>query len=235
MVPLTVILIGMMSFLNLVFGAITQAHAQAKGFESLQRLVLPHEEIPIYLPMSFEPYETWSLFLICNPSWLDKTNAKQLEELFAQYQLFGRSIGNRHLAVWFAPALDKEAQGAWTVDVDRNIDFCDKYHLLPSESPHIITTTKNPNLGLEEGDLWKLSLADQTDANIRTLLTKLADQVLVQGLDQEALGSEQWWRSWHSVLERAIRGLAEIATNITVTIKTDKFSLEVRYDKPQPQ
>jgi hypothetical protein len=58
----------------------------------------------------------------------------------------------------------------------------------------------------------------------------LADQILVQGLDQNALGSEQWWRSWYSILDRTIEKTKDIVSRITITFRTTNFSIEARYD-----
>src|ERR1700688_4091082 len=50
------------------------------------------------IPLGFK---TYSLFLICNPVWLDPAKSAGLTELYQQFQAFGRSIGDDQAAVWF--------------------------------------------------------------------------------------------------------------------------------------
>ena len=58
-------------------------------------------KIPTVDPVTGDTYETWSLFLICNPAWLDKREEERVLRLYDQFKVFGAVIGRRHLAVWF--------------------------------------------------------------------------------------------------------------------------------------
>ena len=44
--------------------------------------VIPTEQIP-------QGYESWSLFLICNPAWIVQNQDEGIATLFAQYRAFG--------------------------------------------------------------------------------------------------------------------------------------------------
>ena len=46
-------------------------------------------------------FDSWSLFLICNPNWLLSENQEKLADLYNGFRAFGRAIGTRHAAVWF--------------------------------------------------------------------------------------------------------------------------------------
>jgi hypothetical protein len=46
-------------------------------------------------------YQSWSLFLICNPQSLLAENETKLSNLYNHFNSFGDAIGERHLAVWF--------------------------------------------------------------------------------------------------------------------------------------
>ena len=74
-----------------------EARSQATG----QVAVVIGQAIPTVDPVTGDAYETWSLFLICNPAWLDKREEARVLRLYRQFRLFGEVIGRRHLAVWF--------------------------------------------------------------------------------------------------------------------------------------
>lgn len=206
------------------------AQQEAVGGIKPREYVYSSVEIPT-VDDNGELYRTWSLFLICNPAWLDGREELRVEDLRRQFELFGDVIGGKNLAVWFAPVGSSVGQAGRVLDISRNVEFCDKYQLLRSESPHIITTTSDPNLDVPAGDQWILSLSGQTSGQIMNLLTKLADQLTVENLDQEQLGSEQWWRSWFSAFDRTLLAAAEIASRVKLTIKTANFSVEIAYDR----
>src|SRR2546430_17349485 len=46
-------------------------------------------------------FKTYSLFLVCNPQWLDPEKSQRLYELHKQFENFGRTIGDGNSAVWF--------------------------------------------------------------------------------------------------------------------------------------
>src|SRR5262245_29698848 len=46
-------------------------------------------------------YKTWSLFLICNPNWVQPDKSRDLENLYWRFRAFGDAIGPDNLAVWF--------------------------------------------------------------------------------------------------------------------------------------
>jgi hypothetical protein len=67
--------------------------------------VRPTEQIP-------QDYESWSLFLICNPAWIVQNRDEGIGALFDQYRAFGDAIGPRNLAIWFwkEPAPEPSAE-----------------------------------------------------------------------------------------------------------------------------
>ena len=94
-------------------------------------------------------YQSWSIFLICNPQWLMSENDAKLSGLHQQFRSFGHAIGASHLAVWFwkrAPAPGRPV--ADNIDVDRNAAMCAKLKLLPSRSPYVVVTTQYPEARL---------------------------------------------------------------------------------------
>src|SRR5258707_13891033 len=93
-------------------------------------------------------FKTYSLFLICNPQWLDPAKNAGLLQLYRQFQNFGRAIGDDHAAVWFWKSDSYEhsdAALAQIVDVERSVRFCQSWNLIPSEGPHLAITSTYPD------------------------------------------------------------------------------------------
>lgn len=88
-----------------------------------------------------EDYETWSIFLVCSPTWFVEGQEDALPTLYEDFRTFGRFIGDDHLAVWFGTTsriLPEEL--AETFDHERNSEFCSKFGLDPDETPHVLVT-----------------------------------------------------------------------------------------------
>lgn len=174
-------------------------------------------------------YQSWSLFLICNPQWLLAENEAKLSDLHQRFRSFGQAIGARHLAAWFwkrPPGAGRPI--AENIDVDRSAAFCTKLKLLPSKSPYVVVTTTYPDL--EEEDLKHqvlIELNKLPPADIGNLMNKLADQLIVQGLRQADFDSEQYWGAWRRSVESMGNFLASMINKVRVTINAGPVKLEL--------
>lgn len=133
-------------------------------------------------------YKTYSLFLICNPQWLDPSKNTGLYQLYEQFQNFGRAIGNDHVAVWFWKSSSYEHRDtalAQIVDVERSVRFCQAWKLTPSEGPHLVITSTYPDeANLSSGlppDTAVYKLGDMSPTDISKLLATLTDQLIASG------------------------------------------------------
>src|SRR5262245_28406266 len=134
---------------------------------------LPGDPFVVRRPIPIPPgFDSWSLFLICNNQWLLDSKAKDLEDLSRQFTAFGKAIGDCHAATWF---VDEESK----LDVGRNVAYCQKYDLAPSESPYVVVTTKYPDLLGPIGDRLVLKLNGLSADQITTMLGKLSDQIVL--------------------------------------------------------
>ncbi len=187
---------------------------------------------PLFGPDQAIPreYKSWSLFLVCNPEWLLEGRASDLATLYRQFEAFGHSIGPENAAVWFWKTPDRgalfgDAPLAELLDVSRSATYCAKYGLLPSEGPHVLITTRYPDD--PPGDHSVLTLKGLKAADIGSLLARLADQVLVTGLDQEELDSELSWRLLQDAAERVLAAGVGWIERVSFAIDTKFFKLEV--------
>lgn len=134
-------------------------------------------------------YKTYSLFLICNPGWLQPDSGKpQTQWLYQSFQRFGRAIGDDNLAVWFWRSRKKENRflaDPDNVDLQRSARFCKAWHLTPSAGPHLVITSTYPDerklaSGMPDQSAV-FELGNMADNQINDLLTKLTDQLLLSG------------------------------------------------------
>ena len=133
-------------------------------------------------------FKTYSLFLVCNPQWLDPAKNVGLLQLYRQFQSFGRAIGDDHAAVWFWKSNSYEhsdAALAQIVDVERSVRFCQAWKLIPSEGPHLVITSTYPDEShLSDGlpkDSAVYKLGDMAPPDISELLAKLTDELIASG------------------------------------------------------
>src|SRR5271165_6812389 len=159
------------------------------GAQATQVVVGPTEQIKA-------GFKSYSLFLICDPGWLDQSAAgSHVAWLYKAFERFGDAIGDDNLAVWFwkGPAgQDRFPATADRVDLKRSAQFCKAWHLLPSAGPYVVITTTFP----DEQHLSKhlpvnncvFSLGSMTEVQISSLLSKLTDHLLL-GVKVEATGA----------------------------------------------
>jgi hypothetical protein len=174
-------------------------------------------------------YQSWSLFLICNPGWLLPENEAKLTNLYKHFNAFGDAIGEKHLAVWFTRRLaTPQGSIAKDLDVKRNAALCTKLKLLPSKSPYVVVMTSYPDVAAEKLQHEVLiELNDLPPEDIGNLLTKLTDQLVVQGLRQADFDSAQYWGAWRRSVESIAESLASLIKKVKITINAGPVKLEV--------
>ena len=190
--------------------------------QDARSLTLHSEPIP-------KNYQSWSLFLICNPQWLLAESEARLNILYEHFNAFGDAIGDRHLAVWFTRRPPTATRAlAKDLDAKRNAALCAKLKLLPSKSPYVVVTTSYPDVAADELKYEVLiELNSLPPEDIGNLLTKLTDQILVQGLRQADFDSVQYWSAWRRSVEFIGDGLASLVKKVKITINAGPVKLEV--------
>jgi hypothetical protein len=176
-------------------------------------------------------YRSWSLFLVCNPSWNVENGERGILELHRQYTAFGDAIGAKHLAVWFTRTLGDEADhesAAKDTDFERSSAYCEKYKLLPSESPHVLVTTRYPD-DPDPGDRFVVKLNGLDAPRMGDVLTKLTDQLVVTGLNQGGLDDSVRWRRVLSALSSAISAAGCFFNKVSFSIKSGPVNADIEH------
>ncbi len=183
-------------------------------------------------------YQTYSLFLISNPDWLLPESEEKLSKLYDRFKAFGDSIGRDHLAVWF---FVDQTHGdlRFNTDVMRSSAFCSKLKLPPSKSPYVVITDEYPGAGLlkdypntfnELKNYSILELNTATASEITSLLTNLADQLLINGLPDTNPKTENFWRTFQKSYETARDKIVSFSKGISLTINTSFFKIQIDQD-----
>jgi len=139
-------------------------------------------------------YSTYSLFLICNPQWLNNQVDKSIEGipssvpiegLYLKFRAFGEAIGDKNLAVWFWDDHNTKAAfhpDAVYVDVPRSARFCEQWKLKPSDGPYLVITSTYPDekhlLPLENPSAV-FELRGMREDQIQTLLSTVTDDLVL--------------------------------------------------------
>ncbi len=142
--------------------------------------------------LSLEPiptgFKTYSLFLVCNPAWLEPDKTEGLSQLYTSFESFGRAIGQDNVAVWFWKSQDHSASDgglASAVDVERSERFCQAWKLTPSKGPHIVITSTYPDerdlSSALSGNYAVYELGDMPAGHIAELVGKLTDELVLSG------------------------------------------------------
>lgn len=187
----------------------------ARG-QALEEVITPDREIS-------RGYDTWSLFLICNPAWARPDAVEQIENMWNAFVGFGRTIGANNLAVWFWRRQPRWGQAALVedVDIERSAAYCQLYGLDPSRSPHVLVTTSYPTLDERVDDYGTVELAGADPAQIDQFLISLADALYAGDLASLDPGTESFWFR----LFEAIRGPIRRLAGVSVTIESGPLKL----------
>lgn len=192
-------------------------------------------------------YKSWSLFLVCNPRWVmpdssdvSPEGGSDLRSLYLQFQAFGRTLGPKHVAVWFWSE-NVQSEGVpreiyTTVDVKRSAAFCAHLDLPPSEGPYVVVTTEYPGAAqLSEypdtfGELenrYVLALNGMGAREAMEVLKDLANQIREDQLSETELGSEGYWRRWRQIFETLQSSLVGLSERTRVAFNTQFFTVEL--------
>lgn len=189
--------------------------------------------------ISREGYKTWSLFLVCNPDWLLPEKSSELFHLYWQFQVFGRTIGDDNLAVWFwkERAASDDPRLAENVDVERSIRFCRELNLRPSLGPHLVMMHEYPDETALPSERMVFELGGLEAIEISRLLRRLTDELLLEGrVRPQEVGEEsavppverEPVSSWIRFLEVAQRAIVGFGCRINVQIQTGLLSAQLR-------
>jgi hypothetical protein len=219
--------IGALSFLT--FLLLTSFPRKSSGAVTVEPTIdMP---IPYILRENYnKEFKSWSLFLICNPTWLLKENNQKILELYEKFGAFGRAIGEENVAVWFWKKLptDKNRVSDF-IDENNNSNYCRKFNLRPSESPHILVTTIYPDLDKEykPNNYLSVKLHKMEPKNIIITIEKLTDQILLRHINKADTDSESYWNSWKESFDSIKRILNNVGKKITVTIDAKFLNVEI--------
>jgi hypothetical protein len=182
-------------------------------------------------PIPQNQYTGWSLFLICNLNWLEQENDKRLDDLYTRFTAYGQTIGRNHLAVWFwtrSPHGKSATPLHKAVDAQRSSLYCEKFKLLPSESPYVLVTTMHPDLPDSiAGDKVIVALNGHPSTDIGSLLSEVVNQLLVKGLNQAEIDSEAYWLAWKRTFETIYESGASFFKQVKVTIDAKFVKVEI--------
>jgi hypothetical protein len=171
-------------------------------------------------------YQSWSLFLVCNPQWIIGKGDPGIRERFKAYRAFGSAIGPQNLAIWFwkKPVQNPTVEDT---DIDRMSSYCTRFGLTPSETPQVVATTHYPD-DSKLGDRVVANLNGNPEKGAR-LLSALADQLLKTGLNQSGLDSSERWISVVSAASTALNSVGCYFDKVKISVDTKLLNVEIEH------
>jgi hypothetical protein len=118
--------------------------------------------------------ESYSLFLIPDDRWRGPDFEAARSRLWAAFFSFGRSIGDRHAAIWF---LDQEDN----VDVLRSQEYCRRFNLSYNDGPYLVTFAKRPDLLQPRDEVIVIRMGGIAPDRILTVLNRLSRDLTTTG------------------------------------------------------
>jgi hypothetical protein len=214
--------------LTALAAAVLVGWAGLLGGQASVELVSPTQQIPR------DSYQSWALFLVCNPDWVASDRSADLANLYHRFKSFGDAIGSRNLAVWFwkrqMPADDPHL--ADNVDVARSAEFCQALSRAPSRGPYLVVTTAYPDAAHFPPERAIFELGGLAPADLAKLLNTLTDQLLLEGRVSAAAapaapataGPSLWIR----LLEGTRQSIIGFGCKVKLQIETGVLSAELR-------
>jgi hypothetical protein len=175
-------------------------------------------------------FSSWSLFLICNPEWILQNGDLGVQLLHKQFLVFGQAIGKRNAAIWF---FENEAAAATVenTDISRSSAYCEKYKLLPSNSPYVLVTTRHPDAGSELGNHLVIRLNGLNTYDSARVLSKLTDQLLITKLSASELNETRaGWRRVLNAFRTAIIATGCYFNKVSVAVNAGAVHAEIAHD-----
>ena len=217
--------VGALCVICAIGGMDSGVQAQAQALYN----VLTYQEIPRICDQfctEKRPYETWSLFLVCNPRWILESGDKGILDLFKAYRAFGRAIGEHNLAVWFSHS-PGPIPTVENTDIERMSKYCVNFGLLPSQTPQVVTVTHYPDDENAGGKVVANLNGDAADS-ARTL-TDLTDELSKTGLNQSSLDENHWGSRVAASVSTAMSHAACYLNKVSFSIKTGVFNAEIAH------
>jgi hypothetical protein len=169
-----------------------------------------------------KPYQTWSLFLLCNRQWRTEGQAEALHDAFLR---FGEQIGNGNLAVWFwkEPPQQTSLTFDQNLDIDRNSDYCRLFKLDVNSGPYVVVTNQYPDL-LTPPQQRAVVTMPISPASVRDLLDSLAQKIHSGGYSDSNRRSLPWWVG---LLIAAQQSLHDVGCAVSFKLETGSATTEI--------
>ena len=221
--------------LSILFGLLSVVGGSARSAaQATAELVDPTVQIP------HGTYKSWSLFLVCNPDWVDPEHGQDLTNLYRRFRSFGDAIGRDNLAVWFwkrrlsvtDPHLPEN------VDIARSAEFCRALNRAPSQGPYLVVTSSYPDVATFPKERAIFELGGLKPAELAKLLNALTDQLLLQGRVEDAVArtpasgtppaSPPVANLWIRLLESTRQIIVGFGCKVKLQIQTGLLTAELR-------
>jgi len=142
-------------------------------------------------------FTSWSLFLICDPAWLQPESKADIVALYNAYLSLVTAADERHAPLWaFSSATPWRAT---EINALQTKPYCDSLGVTPRQGPFLVITVHPPETISPPDAKILLAFGGQRATAIARSLMTLVDHATDGGHFDALVGSDEWWRRWESL------------------------------------
>jgi hypothetical protein len=158
-------------------------------------------------------FTSWSLFLVCDATWLRSEGKADLIGLYNAYLNLVTTADESHAPLWaFAGAKGWRAD---EIDPIRIKSYCDSLVLTSGGGPFLVITVHPPGRLTAFDAKILLGFGSLRAKDIARHLNALTEQLSAEGISEAQPGSQEWWSSW----ERVWKWLRGRSPNVTMSVQ----------------
>lgn len=157
-------------------------------------------------------FKSWSLFLTCDPAWLQSESRADLLLLYNAYLALVMAADETHAPLWaFAGATGWRAD---EIDPVRTEPYCRALKLSSTSGPFIVITAHPPDSIHAAHPKVLLGLGSRSAKEIAASLLALEERISKHGVSASTAGSREWWALWQKLAGRASGRVSGIAVSV---------------------
>jgi len=142
-------------------------------------------------------FTTWSLFLVCDPTWLQAEVKSELIGLYNAYLSFIATVNDSDARLWTFPRT--RGWRAEAIDPIWSRPYCESLGLDITAGPYLVITVHPPDAIRPADTKVLLAFRGRRAEDIARSLLTLEERASEEELQHTVAGSPQWWGAWERI------------------------------------
>ena len=139
-------------------------------------------------------FTSWSMFLVCDSTWLQSEGKTDLVALYNAYLILVVTANENDAPLWAFPKTS--GWRAEEIDPVWSKPYCESLGLSTHASPVVVITVHPPDTIKPSDAKVLLAFGQRRRRDIARMLTRLAERTAEERLGDARAGSAEWWSTW---------------------------------------